>query len=125
MILALLEKRCKIGLRAQDIYVNVMGGIRVDEPAVDLAIAMAIVSNYKNRIIDAKTVFIGELGLTGEIRSINNFEKRVKEIEKMGYNKIYASKRQVDMLKESMKDIKIKLIGINTIDEAINCIING
>ena len=125
MILAVLEKRCNIGLGTQDIYVNVIGGIRVDEPAVDLAVAMAIVSNYKNKVINPKTVFIGELGLTGEIRSINNFEKRVKEIEKMGYEKIYASKRQVERLKESIKDINIKLIGISTIDEAISYVVNG
>lgn len=126
MILAVLEKRCNIGLGSQDIYVNVIGGIRVDEPAVDLAIAMAIVSNYKNKVIDNKTVFIGELGLTGEIRSINNFEKRVKEIEKMGYKKIYASKRQIDNLKTTMKNEKlnIELVGIKTIDEAISYIIN-
>lgn len=126
MILAVLEKRCNIGLGSQDIYVNVIGGIRVDEPAVDLAVAMAIVSNYKNKVIDNKTVFIGELGLTGEIRSINNFEKRVKEIEKMGYKKIYASKRQIDNLKTNMKNEKlnIELVGIKTIDEAINYILN-
>ncbi len=126
MILAVLEKRCNIGLGSQDIYVNVIGGIRVDEPAVDLAVAMAIVSNYKNKVIDNKTVFIGELGLTGEIRSINNFEKRVKEIEKMGYKKIYASKRQIDNLKTTMKNEKlnIELVGIKTIDEAINYILN-
>ena len=126
MILAVLEKRCNIGLGSQDIYVNVIGGIRVDEPAVDLAIAMAIVSNYKNKVIDNKTVFIGEVGLTGEIRSINNFEKRVKEIEKMGYKKIYASKRQIDNLKTTMKNEKlnIELVGIKTIDEAINYILN-
>lgn len=126
MILAVLEKRCNIGLGSQDIYVNVIGGIRVDEPAVDLAIAMAIVSNYKNKVIDNKTVFIGELGLTGEIRSINNFEKRVKEIEKMGYKKIYASKRQIDNLKTTTKNEKlnIELVGIKTIDEAISYIIN-
>ena len=86
---------------------------------------MAIVSNYKNKVINPKTVFIGELGLTGEIRSINNFEKRVKEIEKMGYEKIYTSKRQVERLKENIKDINIKLIGINTIDEAISYVVNG
>lgn len=126
MILAVLEKRCNIGLGSQDIYVNVIGGIRVDEPAVDLAVAMAIVSNYKNKVIDNKTVFIGELGLTGEIRSINNFEKRAKEIEKMGYKKIYASKRQIDNLKTTMKNEKlnIELVGIKTIDEAINYILN-
>ena len=122
MILAVLEKRCNMGLGSQDIYVNVIGGIRVDEPAVDLAVAMAIVSNYKNKVIDKKSVFIGELGLTGEIRSINNFEKRVKEIEKMGYNKIYASKRQIDNLKSTMKNEKlnIELIGIKSIDESID-----
>ena len=87
--------------------------------------AMAIVSNYKNKVIDNKTVFIGELGLTGEIRSINNFEKRVKEIEKMGYKKIYASKRQIDNLKTTMKNEKLNIeLGIKTIDEAINYILN-
>lgn len=126
MILAVLEKRCNYNLGTQDIYVNVIGGIKVDEPAVDLAVAMAIVSNFKNKVIDNRTVFIGELGLTGEVRSINNFEKRVKEIEKMGYSKIYANKRQIENMKKSFKDekIKIELIGINTIDEAINYVVN-
>src|SRR5574344_501936 len=124
MILAVLEKRCNIGLGTQDIYVNVIGGIRVDEPAVDLSVAMSIVSSYKNKTIDPKSVFIGELGLTGEIRSINNFEKRVKEIEKMGYSKIYANKTQINRLKSTVKDLKIELVGITTIDEAINYIIN-
>src|SRR5574344_911289 len=124
MILAVLEKRCNIGLGTQDIYVNVIGGIRVDEPAVDLSVAMSIVSSYKNKTIDPKSVFIGELGLTGEIRSINNFEKRAKEIEKMGYSKIYANKTQINRLKSTVKDLKIELVGITTIDEAINYIIN-
>lgn len=117
MIIAVLEKRCNLSLGSQDIYVNVIGGMKIDEPAVDLAIAMSIVSNYKNIMIDPKTVFIGEIGLTGEIRSVSNFEKRVKEISKMGYEKVYANKRQVDSLKNEIE--KIKLIGVNTIDEAI------
>lgn len=125
MILAVLEKRCNMNLGAQDIYVNVIGGIRLDEPAVDLAIAMAIVSNYKNIVLDSKTVFIGEVGLTGEIRSINNFEKRVKEVAKMGYKKIFGNCKQIQNLKKENPDLKIELIGINTIDQAIHHIMNN
>lgn len=124
MIIAVLEKRCNINLGAQDIYVNVIGGIRVDEPAVDLAVAMAIVSSYKTKTIDSKTVFVGEIGLTGEVRSINNAEKRVKEVEKLGYKTIIGNKKQMENLSKNLVDSKIKLIGISTIDEAIAYILN-
>ena len=119
MVIAVLEKRCNLSLGTQDIYVNVIGGIKVDEPAVDLAIAMAIVSNYKNKIIDSKTVFIGELGLTGEVRSVNNIDKRVKEIVKMGYTNIIGNKKQLDNLKDEYKGKNVNLKGISTVDEAI------
>ncbi len=116
MLIAVLEKRCNLNLSSQDIYVNVIGGMKVDEPAVDLSIAMAIVSSYKNIAIDPKTVFLGEIGLTGEIRNITNFEKRIKEISKLGYNKIYTNKKQIDSLKE---EVDADLIGVSTIDEVI------
>ena len=83
MIIAVLEKRCNIALGMNDIYVNVIGGIKIDEPAVDLALAISIVSSYKNVVIPPTYVFIAEIGLTGEVRSINNIEKRVKEVEKL------------------------------------------
>lgn len=120
MLVAVLEKRCKLNLSSQDIYVNVIGGMRVDEPAVDLSVAMAIVSSYKNIIIDPQTVFLGEIGLTGEIRNITNFEKRIKEISKLGYNKIYTNKKQIDSLKDK---VDATLIGVSSIDEVINKII--
>ena len=116
MLIAVLEKRCNLNLSSQDIYVNVIGGMKVDEPAVDLSIAMAIVSSYKNIAIDPKTVFLGEIGLTGEIRNITNFEKRIKERSKLGYNKIYTNKKQIDSLKE---EVDADLIGVSTIDEVI------
>ena len=119
-ILAVLEKRIGLNLSKQDVYVNVIGGIKIDEPAADLAIAMAIISSYKNIVNDLKTVFIGELGLTGEIRSVTNFEKRVREVSKLGYNRIYGNKRQVELLKKEISDLKVELIGINTIDQAIS-----
>lgn len=120
MLIAVLEKRCSLNLSSQDIYVNVIGGMKVDEPAVDLSVAMAIVSSYKNIVIDSKTVFLGEIGLTGEIRNITNFEKRIKEISKLGYNKIYTNKKQIDSLKEK---VDATLIGVSTIDEVINKIV--
>ncbi len=121
MILAVLEKRCNFNLGSQDIFVNVIGGIKVDEPATDLAVAMAIISSYKNICIKENTVFIGEVGLTGEIRGINNIEKRVKEIVKMGYNDIVGNKKQLDMLKNSYNNVN--LYGISTIEEAISYIL--
>lgn len=123
MILAVLEKRCHINLGTQDVYINVIGGMRVDEPAVDLAVAMSVVSSYKNKEIDPKTVLIGEIGLTGEIRSINNIEKRVKEVAKMGYNTIVANKKQLDTIKKELNGQKINLIGIQTIEEAISYVL--
>lgn len=123
MVLAVLEKRCNINLGAQDIYVNVIGGIKINEPAVDLALAMAIVSSYKGFVISQKTVFIGEIGLTGQIRSINNIEKRVKQVEKLGYDKIIGSKKQLEILNKDLKDLKIDLKGFNSIDQVISYII--
>lgn len=120
MILAVLEKRGNINLGAKDVYVNVIGGIKVNEPAVDLAVAMAIVSSYKNIVISPKTVFIGEIGLTGEIRSVSNIEKRVKQIEKLGYEKIIGSKRQFESLDKNLKNLKIELVGFNSIDQVIS-----
>lgn len=117
MLIAVLEKRCNLNLSTQDIYVNVIGGMKVDEPAVDLSVAMSIFSSYKNITIDPKTVFLGEIGLTGEIRNITNFNKRIKEISKLGYDKIYTNKKQIESLKEK---VDATLIGVATIDEAIN-----
>ena len=117
MLIAVLEKRCNFNLSMQDIYVNVIGGMRIDEPAVDLSIAMAIISSYKNIPIDQKTVFLGEIGLTVEIRNITNFEKRIKEISKLGYETIYTNKRQIQSFKDK---IDAKLIGVSSIDEVIS-----
>ena len=119
LLIAVLEKRCNLSLGAQDIYANIIGGMKVDEPAVDLGIAMAIYSSFKNIVISNKTVFIGEVGLTGEIRSVTNFEKRVREVAKLGYDTVFASKRQVDEFKKN-NNIKINLIGVSRLEQAIS-----
>ena len=87
MIIEVLEKKLGVHLSGSDIYVNIVGGIKIAEPAVDLAIAMAIVSSYRNKSIDQDMIVLGEIGLSGEVRSVSNLEKRIKEGEKMGFAK--------------------------------------
>lgn len=86
LLVAVLTKRCKIPLYDQDIFVNVVGGIKLVEPAADLAICMAIISSYKDQSLNPKAVFISEVGLLGELRSTRNLKKRIDEAKRMGFN---------------------------------------
>ena len=79
---------------------------------------MAIISNVKNRVLDNKTVYIGEIGLTGQIRSVLNAEKRIKEISKMGFKKVVLNKKQANLLKGNKDINNIEIIGIDTLEEA-------
>jgi len=90
MLIAVLEKRIGYHLGAQDVFLNVVGGLTVDDPAADLAICTAIVSSFKNKAIDPHTVLCGEVGLTGEIRSINHFNLRASESRNLGFKRILA-----------------------------------
>lgn len=86
-ILAVLEKRVGLNLSKQDVYVNVIGGVEISEPAADLGIALAVATCARDVVVDAHTVIIGEIGLSGEIRAVNNIEKRIKEAQKLGFKK--------------------------------------
>lgn len=86
-ILAVLEKRVGLNLSKQDVYVNVIGGVEISEPAADLGIALAVATCARDVVVDSHTVIIGEIGLSGEIRAVNNLEKRIKEAEKLGFKK--------------------------------------
>ena len=121
LLLAVLEKKAFLPLSNQDAYVNIVSGIRVDEPAADLAIALAVASSYKNIPISKDLVAIGEVGLTGEIRSVNSIEKRIKEAERMGFSQVIVPK---SALKQVKYDNKIKIMGVNNIKEAINIALN-
>lgn len=112
MILAVIEKVCGLNLGAKDVYVNVVGGIRITETASDLAVAMAIISSYKSKALKNDSVFIGELALTGEVRSVLNLEKRIKEAVKLGYKTIYTTKYGLDKMDipKDAKVVKIKNI---------------
>jgi len=92
MLLAVLEKRAGFRLGAKDVFLNITGGIKVDDPAIDLAVICAILSSNENEIIDSGYCFAGEIGLSGEIRPVNRIEQRIVEAEKLGFEKIVISK---------------------------------
>lgn len=116
LLLAVLEKKAYLPLSNQDAYVNVVSGIKLDEPAADLAIALAVASSFKNVSISKDLVAIGEVGLTGEIRSVSSIEKRVKEAERMGFSQCMIPESSEKQLKYKGN---IEVIGVNNIKEAI------
>ena len=119
LLMAVLEKRAGIHLSASDAYVNIAGGIKMNEPAIDLGIVMALVSSYKNCPVDEKTIVFGEVGLSGEVRAVNMPEQRVVEAKKLGFETCIMPKVSMDAVKE-IKGIKI--IGVSSISDAIQLI---
>ena len=119
LLMAVLEKRVGMQLGDCDAYVNLAGGLKINEPAIDLAIAMAIASSYKNRAIPDKMIFIGEIGLSGEVRSVNMIENRVAEAKKLGFTTCVIPKS----CDERTKNIEgIKIIPVSGVAEAIDLI---
>jgi DNA repair protein RadA/Sms len=116
MILAVLEKRIGLKLGGQDIFVNIVGGVRVDEPAADLGIAVTVASSFKEKVVPSDTLVIGEIGLGGEVRSVNQIELRLKEAQRLGFKKAVIPK---DNIKGITKESKIELIEVNYLSEAI------
>ena len=117
LLMAVLEKRAGLHISNYDAYINVVSGIKIDEPAVDLGIALAIASNFKNVPLPKDLVVVGEIGLTGEIRSVNSLEKRVKEAEKMGFKTFVVPESGEKQIK--YKTTSINVIGVKTISEAL------
>ena len=116
LLMAVLEKRAGMNLGSQDIYINLVGGIKVNEPALDLGIIIAAASSFKNISIKEDVVVIGEVGLTGEIRSVNMIEKRIKEAEKLGYKTCIIPESNKKLLKENFK---LDIIGAKNINDAM------
>lgn len=116
LLMAVLEKRVGLHLSNYDAYVNIAGGVKMNEPAIDLGIVMAIVSSYKNKAIDEKTIVFGEVGLSGEVRAVSMPEQRVAEAKKLGFETCIIPEVSKDMV----KDIQgIKVIGVKNIGDAI------
>ena len=119
MLLAVLEKRCGFKLGAKDVFLNIAGGIKVDDPAIDLAVAMAVLSSNADLAIQKNFVFAAEIGLSGEIRPVNRVEQRISESEKLGYNTIIISgySKGVDQRK-----FKIEIISCTKIEEVVKAV---
>ena len=120
LLIAVLEKKLNIPLGMQDVYLNIIGGIKANEPAIDLGIVLAAVSSYKNIEIDEKLAVIGEVGLTGEVRSVNMIEKRLREMEKLGFKACIIPQNNKKLLKDKYK---LDIIGVKNIKEAVNYIL--
>lgn len=118
MILAVLERKAGLSLLNQDIYVNIVGGLKPEGTSVDLAVALAIYSTYKGRPCSGRTLALGEIGLTGDLRSVQNSEKIVREAARMGFERVILPAKNAAKLKEL--DIKgIQLMGVKHISDAI------
>jgi len=116
VLMAVLEKRAKLNLGSQDVYLNVVSGIKISEPAIDLGIILAVASSFKNISIPKDLVAIGEVGLTGEIRAVNMIEKRLKEAEKLGFKKCIIPENNKKLLKDNYK---LDIIGVRNINDVL------
>ena len=120
LILAVLEKRCGFTLGNKDVYVTIIGGLKVNEPACDLAMAVAIISNLKNKPVPPDMVILGEVGLTGNIRSIPRIEQRIAEAKKLGFKQFIIPAGNVKQLKGIQEGISIQ--GVTSIQEVMKSI---
>ncbi|MDD4364045.1 MAG: magnesium chelatase domain-containing protein, partial [Atribacterota bacterium] len=120
LIIAVLENRLGLQFQNKDIYVNAAGGIKISEPAIDLGIALAIISSNKDVAIDMDTVVFGEIGLTGELRSVGMSERRLKEAQKIGYKKSIIPTENAKQLIKKFNGFGIK--SVSTIQEIIKFI---
>ncbi len=120
LLMAVLEKRVGLQLSNQDAYVNAVGGIKIDEPAADLAVALAIVSSFRNLVVDGQTVVMGEIGLTGEVRMVGRADLRITEAAKLGFRRFVIPAGNVSGLKVRQQDLKI--IGVRDVSEAMEAV---
>ena len=115
MLLAVLEKRSGFRLGAKDVFLNIAGGIRVDDPAIDLSVVVSVLSSNEDIAIDQNICFAGEIGLSGEVRSVNKLEPRLAEADKLGLEKIFVSKYNLKGIQQ--KDYSIEIIPVGRVEE--------
>lgn len=116
LLLAVLEKRLNLRLSNSDVYVNIAGGIRISEPAVDLGVVLAVISSYKDRAIDEKVLAFGEVGLSGEVRAVSQAGQRVQEAKKLGFTTIILPQ----VCREQIKEVEgVRLCGVRTVADAV------
>ncbi|MEM8886913.1 MAG: DNA repair protein RadA [Bacteroidota bacterium] len=120
MLLAVLEKRAGFKMAEKDCFINITGGLRVEDPAIDLALICSVISSLHDLPISPKTVFSAEVGLSGEIRAVSRLEPRIAEAEKLGFKEIYVAKSSASGLAKQFKDIKV--IGVSKLEEVFRSV---
>ncbi|HEY3198855.1 MAG TPA: DNA repair protein RadA [Nitrospirales bacterium] len=121
LLIAVMEKRMGLHLAGQDVYVNVVGGLQIEEPALDLGIVAAITSSFRNRPISPTTVVFGEVGLGGEIRAVGHAETRLREAAKMGFQRCLLPERNLTKLAPMQS---LELLGVAEVGEALHAVLN-
>ena len=119
LLLAVLSQRASCDIISQDVFVNVAGGVRLVEPAVDLGLACALASSARGRAIDARTVVFGEVGLAGEVRAVNLAEVRLAEAAKLGFTRCVLPEQNRERLDDTHG---LELIGVRRLDEALDAL---
>ncbi len=115
MLLAVLEKRCGFRLGVKDVFLNITGGIKVEDPAIDLGVVSAIISSHEDLAISSKHCFAAEVGLSGEIRTVNRIEQRISEAERLGFEKIFVSRYAIKGL--DTKKYNIEIVPLSKLEE--------
>jgi DNA repair protein RadA/Sms len=113
-----LEKRVGLNIGTKDVFLNIAGGLKVEDPAIDLSIVAALMSSYNDVAIDMKTAFAGEVGLSGEVRAVNRVDQRIQEAEKLGFEKIFVSKYNFSKGK-TMPKHNIEIVVISKVHELL------
>lgn len=119
LLLAVLEKRVGMHLMGMDVFVNIVGGLKIDEPAVDLGVIAAVASSFREKPVNAKTVIMGEVGLAGEVRAISQAEARLKDAAKLGFTRCILPAVNLEKLDTSTSLKKMELLGVRSVDEAM------
>ncbi|HQY19871.1 MAG TPA: magnesium chelatase domain-containing protein, partial [Ignavibacteria bacterium] len=118
IIVAVLEKKLGIFLNKSDIFLNIAGGIKIEEPATDLAVAMSIYSSFRDIPVDSETVLLGEIGLSGEVRTISYAERRITEAAKLGFKRIIIPKGNLKNI--NSKKFNAEVTGVEKINDAVD-----
>ncbi len=122
LMIAVLEKKAGLQMQNCDTYINVIGGLQIKEPAVDLAIICSLASSFRDKAIDSRTVVIGEVGLTGELRTISFIEKRIKEAQKLGFKTAVIPKSNL----KGLSDMEgMNIVGVSSVEEALDIVLGG
>jgi len=123
LLLAVLEKRAGLHRSAHDVYVSVAGGVRVDEPAADLGVALAVASSHRDRPVDAGAVAVGEVGLGGEVRAVSQIDRRIAEAAKLGFRRVVAPRANLAGLDDTPAGVEIT--GVDTVAEALGLFVTS